>query len=139
MTSHSEHSPPSVAPSWIRILVMVLAIGVLIAFLAWSGKWLFDTVEGLAAQWEVTEPSFNVGAEPASPIVTESICSNLVSVSMSQTIASHHRQFQLLKLPPHHFLAAARSNPGKGLNESMCLFWASMNVVALKVQPVQIA
>ena len=71
MTSHSEHSPSPAVPSWIKLLVMVLAMGMLVALLAWSGRWLYNTVEGLAAQWEVTEPSFNAGSDPVSPIIAD--------------------------------------------------------------------
>ncbi|MCI0394932.1 MAG: LCP family protein [Chloroflexi bacterium] len=42
----------------------VLALAAVL-FLAATSAWLFDTVEGLASAWEVTDPDFGVVSEPA--------------------------------------------------------------------------
>ncbi|MCB0005301.1 MAG: LCP family protein [Anaerolineales bacterium] len=68
MTSHTESFAQ---PAWVRTAVKLLAFGLTLAFLAWSGRWLYQTVSSLAAQWEVTEPSFNVTVEQTQLITTD--------------------------------------------------------------------
>ena len=65
MMSHTELSAP---PTWVRPAIRLLAIALTLAFLAWSGRWLYQTVSALAADWDVTEPSFDVAVEQSNPV-----------------------------------------------------------------------